>query len=237
MHQNLAMTLDLRDVPGVPECTLPAELVADLPANTAPAPWSVAAQAVVWWAKATPEANDALPPALRARGRAAVVIGGLVRYADTPVGRYDEVFGVVGLRVGRRFVGTIPFMSVDSPTSLVGGRANWAIPKTLSRFTGAPTGSSFGAEGATDRSWSVRAAQIRTSGPRLPVFSRARVIQQFPDGSLRGTRLKASGRMRLATVDVEVTSDGVLGSWLVPGTHRGAVLERTRFTLGAPQPF
>jgi len=230
------MTFSLIDVPGVPECTLPADLEATLPPNAAPAPWAVAAQAVVWWGKATPEANDALPPALRSRGRAAVVIGGLVRYADTPVGRYDEVFGVVGLRVGHRFVGTIPFMSVDSPTSLVGGRANWSIPKTLSRFTGAPTEGRFGAASETDRHWSVDTA-IRSYGPRLPVFSRARVIQQFPDGSLRGTRLRATGRMRLANVEVQVTSDGPLADWLVPGEHRGAVLEQTRFTLGAPQPF
>ena len=231
-----AMTLSLHEVPGVPECTLPTDLRHTLPPNRAPAPWTVAARAVVWFARATPEANDALPPALRARGRAAVVIGGLVRYADTPVGAYDEVFAAIGMRVGRHLIGTIPFMSVDSPTSLVGGRDNWSIPKTLSTFTGAPTEERFASTSATDREWSVTTS-IRASGPRLPVFSRLRVIQQFPDGSLQGTRLKANGRMRLADIEVDVQSDGPLADWMVPGRRRGAVLERTAFTLGAPQPF
>ncbi len=43
--------------------------------------------------------------------------------------------------------------------------------------------------------------------------------------------------MRLASVDVDVTSDGPLATWLVPGSHKGAVLDRTNFTLGAPTPF
>ena len=140
------------------------------------------------------------------------------------------------MRVGRRLIGTIPFMSVDSPTSLVGGRANWSIPKTLSSFTGGPTEEQFAASCATDRDWSVTASP-RTRGPRLPVFSRLRIIQQFPDGSLQGTRLRASGRMRLADVEVDVHSDGPLAGWLVPGPHRGAELEHTDFTLGAPRPF
>src|SRR5690606_31815592 len=148
-----------------------------MPPNEAPAPWSVAASAVVWWCRPTPAANDALPPALRSRGRAAVVIGGMVRYADTPVGVYDEVFGTVGMRVGRHLVGTIPFMSVDSPTSLVGGRGNWAIPKTLSTFAGTPaSGATFAATSATGLDWSVAASPV-AKGPRLPVFSRAKVIQ------------------------------------------------------------
>lgn len=230
------MTFDLIDVPGVPECTLTDTLAATLPENNAPAPWDAAAQAVLWVAKATPEANDALPPALRARGRAAVVIGGMVRYATTPVGRYDEVFAAIGLRIGHRLVGTIPFMSVDSPTSLVGGRGNWSIPKTLSDFEGSPTGGFFGATSATERDWSVRAT-IHAKGPRLPVVSRMGVVQQFPDGSLHRSQLKARGSGRLARIDVEVTSDGLLADWVVPGSHRGAVLERTSFTLGAVRPF
>lgn len=230
------MTFDLIDVPGVPECTLTDTLVATLPANNAPAPWEIDAQAILWIAKATPEANDALPPALRARGKAACVIGGMVRYATTPVGRYDEVFAAIGMRVGRRLVGTIPFMSVDSPTSLVGGRANWSIPKTLSEFEGSPTGGFFGATNATDRNWSVRAT-IHSRGPNLPVFARMGVVQQFPDGSLQRTRLKARGRARSARIDVEVSSDGLLADWVVPGSHHGAVLDKTRFSLGEVRPF
>lgn len=229
------MAFDLASVHGTPETALTDDLVATLPPNDAPAPWTVRASAVVWWTKATPAAAQALPPSLRERGRPAVVIGGMVRYADTPVGEYDEVFGVVGYRDGLRFGGTIPFMAVDSATSLVGGRGNWAIPKTLASFTGSPADdASFVASSATGPGWRV-AATARAKGPSLPVFSRARVAQEFPDGTLRGTRLKARGRMRLAGIDVEVSSDADLPAWLVPGRHRGALITNTSFTLGAPQ--
>ena len=35
---------------------------------------------------------------------------------------------------GRRSWGNVAFMAVDSETSLVGGRTNWAMPKTLAQF-------------------------------------------------------------------------------------------------------
>lgn len=232
------MPFSLLDVPSVSESRVSSDFLATMPPNEAPAPWTVQASAIVWWCKATPAATEALPPALRARGKAAVVIGGMVRYADTPVGVYDEVFGAIGLRVGRHLIGTIPFMSVDSPTSLVGGRGNWSIPKTLSNFTGAPAdGDTFAATSATGQHWRVSALPSVRLGVSLPVFSRMRVIQEFPDGSLRGTRLKANGKMRYANLDVDVSSDGDLPSWLPSGRHKGAVLSSTRFTLGAPTPF
>ncbi|QIX26885.1 acetoacetate decarboxylase family protein [Nocardioides sp. JQ2195] len=231
------MPLDLAAVSGVRETALDDALVTSLPENTAPAPWTVRASAVVWWSRATPEATDALPPSLRDRARAAVVVGGMVRYADTPVGVYDEVFGAIGFRRGRRFIATIPFMAVDSPSSLVGGRDNWAIPKALADFTGSPgAGSCFTAQSASGPGWKVSAAPT-AKGPRLPVFSRAMVAQEFPDGSLRGTRLQARGRMRLASSMVTVDSDHGLPSWLTPGRHRGAVITGTTFTLGAPEPL
>lgn len=231
------MPLDLAAVHGTPETSLSEEFAAGLPANSAPAPWDVRASAVVWWSKPTPAAAEALPPTLRGRAKPVMVIGGLVRYADTPVGTYDEVFGVVAYRDGLSIAGTIPFMAVDSPSSLVGGRGNWAIPKTLASFTGAPAdGESFGAGSATGPAWQV-SATVRAKGPRLPVFSRARVAQEFPDGILRGTRLKARGRMRFAGIDVAVSSDAGLPDWLVPGRHKGALITDTSFTLGVPEPL
>src|SRR3954453_13782407 len=104
------MSFDLSHVYGTPETLLADDVASALPANEAPAPWSVRASAVVWRSKATPAATAALPRSLRERARAVVVIGGLVRYAESPVGTYDEVFGVVGYRDGFRFGATIPFM-------------------------------------------------------------------------------------------------------------------------------
>ena len=225
---------DLTAVPGVPETRLPEALLGDLPPNRSPAPWDVRCSSVVWWSRADESAAKALPRALQGEATPVRVIGGLVRYDETPVGPYDEVFGVIAYRVGRRFGATVAFMAVDSPASLVGGRTNWSMPKTLARFEGAPvSGQPFSAVSEVGSSWQV-SANARAFGPRLPALSRARVMQQFPDGALRGSRLKARGRMRLARVQVAVDSSAGLPDWLVPGRHTGALITGIRFSLGVP---
>lgn len=227
---------DLGAVFGVAETALDDEFVATLPPNVPSAPWALRASAVLWWSRAAPDAVAALPPSLRGRVRPLVVVGGLVHYATSPVGSYDEVFAAVGFRDGPGLGATIPFMAVDSPASLVGGRRNWSIPKTLAEFTGAPaTGTGFAAHNATGAPWRV-AATSRVRGPRLPVVTRARLSQEFPDGSLRRTRLRARGWLRPAGVDVEVSSDSGLSDWLVPGRHPGVVVTDVRFSLAATEP-
>jgi hypothetical protein len=104
--------VELTGLRGVPERALSQALVATLPRNQAPAPWEC-------------------------RCSALVTLGAFVRYTDTPVGAYDEVLGIIGSRTGLRPWGNVAFMSVDSESSLVGGRTNWAMPKTLARFDGA----------------------------------------------------------------------------------------------------
>lgn len=226
---------DLGAVFGVAETALDDEFVATLPPNGPSAPWSLRASAVLWWCRAEPAATTALPPSLRGRVRPLVVVGGMVRYADSPVGGYDEVFAAVGFRDGLGLGATISFMAVDSPASLVGGRSNWSIPKTLAGFTGAPaTGTGFIAQSATSAPWQV-AATAQAKGPRVPVATRARLSQEFPDGSLRRTRLRARGWLRPAGVDVEVSSESELSDWLVPGRHPGVVVTDVRFTLDAPE--
>lgn len=228
-------TFDLAGVPGVPETTIPDTVLSHLPANPAPAPWEVRCSAVVWWSRAGEAAVQALPTALRDTAKPVSVVGGLVRYVETPVGPYDEVFGVVAYRAGRRFGATVAFMAVDSPASLVGGRTNWSMPKTLARFEGSPSsGESFSAVSDTDAGWTV-SANGRAFGPPLPAFSLARVMQQFPDGTLRGSRLMARGKARLARVQVAVDSPGGLPEWLAPGRHTGALVSGIRFSLGEPQ--
>ncbi|HEY9565163.1 MAG TPA: acetoacetate decarboxylase family protein [Nocardioides sp.] len=230
------MITDLLRVPGVPETALSDSVAAALPENLAPAPWSVRSSGTVWFTKAPEAATDALPGALRAQGaRATFVIGGFVRYEQTPVGAYDETFGVVGYRIGRKVSATVAFMAVDSPTSVVGGRANWAMPKALAEFEGSPRpGDTFTVAGENDLGWRISATSGRTT-PKIPVFSRARVVQEFPDGSLRGCRLKARGWARMTRTQVEVESASTLPDWLVPGRHPGATLEDIRFSLGVPE--
>lgn len=232
MSPSTQLRPELTGVAGVAETLLSDALVSRLPSNLAEAPWSVEGQSVLWTTRGGAAAGRALPSGVRgARGLG--VVGGFVRYAETPVGAYDEVFGAVGLRQGRRVLGHVAFMAVDSPTSVVGGRTNWAMPKTLAAFDGdIPHGPVTGT--GADTTWRVQATP-RVLGPAIPYRSRADVVQQFPDGSLRSSRLSMRARLRPALVTVEVESAGELAAWLRPGRHLGAVVEEMAFTLDVPR--
>ena len=224
---------ELTGVAGVPETALSEALLATLPPNETEAPWTVNCSAVLWTTRPTREAAESLPPALGGR-RGVVVIGGIVRYLETPVGPYDEVFGIVMSGYGRQAVGTVTFMAVDSPRSLVGGRTNWAMPKTLASFEGRIAhGETVVATGQDSMGWRV-SARPRLIGPSLPVRSRAVTRQEFPGGLVGDSRLKARGRARPALVDVAVQSDGPLAGWLRPGRHLGSVADDVTFSLGVP---
>ena len=222
------------DVPGVPETTLSAELLAGLPGNRAPAPWECVSSALVWMDRGGRAASKALPPNLSSSSGLGV-IGGMVRYLDTPVGTYDEVFGAVAVRSGRSVQGNVAFMAVDSQVSIVGGRTNWAMPKTLARFGGSiEPNSTMTAEGAGGVQWRVT-AKPKFVGPSVPLKSSAVAVQQFPDGSVGRSQLRLSGRMRPALVSVGVESDGPLAQWLRPGLRLGALVEHMTFSLDEPR--
>lgn len=224
---------ELTGVPGVAETVILDALVASLPENLSEAPWSCRCEAVVWLGRGGRAARAAFPPALGG-GRALVTVGGFVRYQETPVGPYDEVLGMVGGHRGVRPFGSVGFMAVDSAASLVGGRTNWAMPKTLASFSGAIADrATFSGAGDGPVSWRVQATP-RVVGPRLPLRARTVARQQFPDGVVRDSVLTASGTFRPAVVRVEVASEGPLASWLRPGRHLGAVVDSMTFTLGEP---
>jgi hypothetical protein len=223
---------ELSGLPGIPETGLTEALLAGLPPNEAPSPWDCACTGLLWFGRGGGPARAALPPALRGH-RALATIGGFVRYSDTPVGAYDEVLGMVASHTGAKPWGTVAFMSVDSRPSLVGGRTNWAMPKTLSEFSGAPATTMTGTS-ADGLVWTVRAT-ARTLGPSLPVRSQGTARQEFADGRVGTSRLTMRGRVRPALVTVEVTSQGPLASWLRSGRHLGAVVESASFTLGEPR--
>jgi hypothetical protein len=226
MAEKIHQVTDLRAVPGVPESTLDDVTAASLPVAAPPAPWECDSTGIVWLTRGRDVRavlGDLLPP----DGKAAVVIGGLICYQRTPVGAYREVFGGVGLRKGRDVSVSIPFMAVDSPDSVVGGRQNWSLPKVLAEFTGEPETRAMTASGD---GWTVRVT-ARPIGPRFPVKTTGRDVQQFPDGPLRAAVLTGRARSRPAVVTVEVESSGQLASWLRPGRHLGAIMTSTTFTL------
>jgi Acetoacetate decarboxylase (ADC) len=222
---------DLFAVPGVPESTFDVSSSPDLPASAPPAPWNCTSTGIVWLSRGGSRALAVAASSLARGARAPVVIGGLISYASTPVGTYHEVFGGVALRTGRDVAVTIPFMAVDSRDSVVGGRQNWSLPKVLARFTGEPTELAMTAEGD---GWTVRVT-ARPIAPRLPVKTTGRVVQAWPDGSVRSAVLTGRASSRPALVSVEVRSNGNLAAWLRPGRHLGAVMTGTEFTLPDPR--
>jgi hypothetical protein len=226
--------IELTGLKGVPETVLSEALVAGLPLNQAAAPWKCRCSAVLWLGRGGRAAAAALPPGL-AGSPALATVGSFVRYTDTPVGSYDEVLGMVGSWTGLRPWGNVAFMSVDSQASLVGGRTNWAMPKTLARFDGEPAaGRTVTATGSDQVVWSVSATP-RAVGPALPIWGRGTARQEFSDGRIGESLLTMSGRVRPAIVKVEVSSSATLPEWLRAGRHLGAVLQGATFTLGEPR--
>jgi hypothetical protein len=224
--------LELAGLPAIPETALADALLAGLPANRAAAPWECRCTGLIWLGAGGRPANAALPPALRGN-RALATLGGFLRYDDTPVGAYDEVFGVVASHTGASPWGTVALMAVDSPASLVGGRTNWAMPKTLAHFSGGPARGMAARSADGDVAWSLSATP-RPVGPALPWRGRAIARQEFPGGRVGASRLVLRARLRPALVSIEVSSAGTLAGWLRPGRHLGAVVESATFTLDAP---
>jgi hypothetical protein len=220
-------TTDYANVPGVSECRLDEVTLAELPANEAPAPWDCELSGLVWWCRGGRAATQAAGSGAPGGARGLAVLGGFVAYDRTPVGRYSEVYGGIGVRRRRGAVATIPFMAVDSRASLVGGRGNWSLPKCLAEFTGRPGEGTVTARGS---GWTVRAT-ARPFGPQFPLPMTARMVQPWPDGARRESLLRGKARARSAIVTVEVESEGELADWLRPGRHLGAVLSHTSFTL------
>jgi Acetoacetate decarboxylase (ADC) len=225
--------VELTGVQGVPETALSELLLASLPLNQFQAPWECHCTAVVWLHRGGRAAAAALPSGL-AGSPALAVVGGFVRYTDTPVGPYDEVLGVVGSRTGLRPWGHVAFMAVDSKASLVGGRTNWAMPKTLARFDGEPAnGRTMSGAGNDQIPWSV-SANPRVIGLGIPVKAKGIARQGFGDGRVGESLLTLAGRARPAVVTVKVSSAATLAPWLRPGLHMGAVIDRATITLGVP---
>src|SRR4051812_27704316 len=212
----------------VRESELSPGAAARLPPDAPPAPWSTRLRAVIWWHRATPEALHALAPALRAGPRLPVTLAAFVDYAATPVGPYREVLAspVVLLTPGP--AATVPFIAVDSAASVVGGRENWALPKTLARFEWSDDAVLAQGEG-----WTV-SARVRARGPALPFAVAAADRQPGPDGGSLVMGIRGRGRARLGRAAVRVTGPD-LPRWLRDGVHPALVVEDARVRFGAPR--
>jgi hypothetical protein len=222
--------MTLGAIEGVPESALAEEV--RLPPDSAPPPWDVALQAVVWWHRAAPGADEYLPAPLRRRRAVPLTVGAFVRYLDSPVGPYHEVLGSpVLLAEWPLPVAVVPFIAVDSITSVHGGRVNWALPKVLSRFEWpASTARGFEADAEGD-GWSVLAS-VRPRRRAFPVAAPLRNRQVTADGAEIVFDTRARGRARSATVELE-TRGPTLPRWLRSGRHPALVMDEWRATVGA----
>lgn len=223
----------LQTLSGVTESgPLADEAVAALPGPTSPPPWECRVRAVLWWHRAAPGAADALLPALRGRRTLPVTMGAFVRYLDTPVGPYSEVFGSPLLVFGDRHLPgvSVPFIAVDSAGSVRGGREHWSLPKVLATLAWAAADEAT-ADGVTadGDGWSV-SARGRARGPAFPL---AGVLPSVtPSGATAVVRQRGVAR----AARVVVTSSGpTLPSWLLAGSHPGLVIRHASMLVGPPR--
>ena len=227
----------LTAVPGVAETTLTPETRASLPADTPPAPWKAHASAICWWrrpdAAAIAALRAALPPPIIEGAMPLLTFGALLTYEATPVGPYNETLGLVVLRRGTRLFTHVPFIAVDSPASVVGGRVNWALPKTLATFGGLPAN---GAMSASGDDWTIRAT-ARTLGPPIPwVLPALGVLEQIrADGRVIAARPSGRGTARLARIEVEIPTAPSLTDWFPVGSFIGVVSNSLTGHLPAAQ--
>jgi hypothetical protein len=107
---------------------------------------------------------------------------------------YSELAAALAVRRGWRLGVTVPWIWVDDPRALAGGRQLWAIPKLLARFR-----SSDGRREAGDEAGHpIAAAQHRRRRFRLPGRWRAAltIVQPAPDGPVL-TPLQLAARLVL----------------------------------------
>lgn len=185
-------------------------------------------EAFLWLDRSTPRARGPAPEPPANGAWTLPTIGGLAFYRSTPVGPYREIFAA-SLLLGRGLRLHIPFMAVDSKASVVGGRANWALPKVEARFSdgGAPRGgTTVHVEDGTELSLAVT-----VRGRRLPLRASIRCVQVWPDGEAREFTLSLRGRASLAVVEVQRPAPRPPGGWIWPGRHPG-LLVSGRLVIG-----
>ncbi|HWA65418.1 MAG TPA: hypothetical protein VG899_03495, partial [Mycobacteriales bacterium] len=155
---------------------------------------------------------------------------------DTPVGPYDEVAATLLPGDGSAH-GHIPFIVVDSLPSVVGGRANWLLPKALASFDwdGDENAVTIGAGQPATPAWTIRVA-FEAAGDATTISLANHVQQVSTDGAVRRFSGTMSGTMRPASVTVDGHADGPLSALLVPGRHHGTMLTDCTFDCAGLDP-
>lgn len=220
---------------GLPETRLPEGLLARLPDSVAPAPWRTCCDVVTWLHPVDAAAAELFPPPIRPR-EAALVAWALVRYAETPVGPYSEIAAtVIPADEEANGVGHIPFIVVDSLPSIVGGRANWLLPKSLGSFDWSPEPAIVNIEPEEPATpWWSMVVSVRADESAAPtdISLPNRLRQASIDGHVGRLESTLTGSLRPATVEVMGKADGPLSALLRPGRYDGSQLRDCSFDVG-----
>lgn len=216
---------------GLPETQLPDSLVAQLPETAAPAPWHTKCQVVTWHHPAGEAAIETFPDAIRPNA-VALIAWALVRYVDTPVGPYSEIAATLMPDDGDGY-GHIPFIVVDSLPSIVGGRANWLLPKALARFDWSDDGLSVSvtSDQPATPGWSI-AVQCLPTDAAFPASLPSHVQQVSTDGAVGRVDSELAGSLAAAAIHVDGHADGPLAALLRPGHYDGSILRDCEFNVG-----
>jgi hypothetical protein len=230
-----ATTYSVADAVGLPESVLPVQLVQLLPEKVAGAPWRTQCRVVTWMHPVAPAALEAFPAPIRPAG-VALAAWALVRYEYTPVGPYDEL-AVTLLPEGGEGYGHIPFIAVDSYPSIVGGRVNWLLPKSLARFVWSEDSLSANvtADAPAKPGWSLT-VNVDPWGETTQAAIPSNVQQVSAAGAVRRFTGTMGGVTQPAAVNVEGVAEGPLASLLVSGRYDGTLLTDCAFEVGGLNP-
>ncbi|MGX9672901.1 acetoacetate decarboxylase family protein [Mycobacterium sp. HM-7] len=220
---------------GVRETELDKSIESSLPPNRAPAPW-IGGGHGIWWGRRVSADGAAvlkrqLPETIQRDATPVAVLGFLLNWTDTPVGQYGEIGALVVMRRRYSVFGHVPFIAVDSPASLVGGRDNWAIPKTLATFDGDP---GRDAVASTHGNGFAIRTERRAMGPVLPAAAAKvlRLVQARPDCTLLSSRPTTAMMWRPARFAVAIEAGPELSSWFPQGECSGIVVRAMRASTG-----
>lgn len=226
-----ALPYAVTDSIGLPETQLPDEVLAQLPSTVAAAPWEARCQ-VLSWLHPVDEAAPALFPDAIRPVTVGYVAWALVQYSATPVGPYSEVVATL-LSDEADGYGHIPFIMVDSLSSIVGGRGNWLLPKALARFAWAEDGRSVAVtpEAPVTPGWSM-SVRYEPIGDAMDAAIPNRLQQVAIDGTVRRFDGEMRGSLFAATVEINGHADGPLAALLIPGKYDGTVISRATYNVG-----
>lgn len=186
--------------------------------NKHPAPWSLKGKGYILlyrFGKKIPQSNLFLPPYLQDKlwtGFGTIMI---VDYTESNAGPYQELLFIPGQyksSAGKHYAITKIYVSTE--TSIINGKANWAIPKELAEFSFSTDHNAESikvlsppASSNTQQSESQQVffqTRIKPWGPRFPVntkwFNLFLRQQGIEDKMYYYTKLIARGKARLARV-------------------------------------